>query len=253
MTYGIEGAGGYESFTIWRYTNFLYTVDNGQPYPFPKLKQDLAAGDLKRFDTPLVDLLNVRWYIGMSAPAPHWIERFRPRPGAPPHAVHEAAWDPQLGVWENPHVLPRAFVVHHATVLADDDAQARALVHLDPRADVILDAAPSPAPSGSGLTPARVTALERKRVVVEADAPTPGVLVLSDAWYPGWRVTIDGAPAPLLRADYALRGVALPAGHHVVEFTFRSRPAQLGLALSAVGILGLLALAAIGRKRPTLL
>ncbi|HEX8953963.1 MAG TPA: YfhO family protein, partial [Polyangia bacterium] len=100
---------------------------------------------------------------------------------------------------------------------------------------------------------ARVTVLERKRVVVEAELPTAGVLVLSDAWYPGWRVTVDGAAAPLLRADYALRGVALPAGRHVVELTFRSRPAQLGLALSAVGILALFALAAIGRKRPTLL
>ena len=253
MTYGIEGAGGYESFTIWRYTNLLYTLNNGQPYPYAKLKQDLAAGDIKRFDTPLVDLLDVRWYIGMAAPAPHWIQRFRPTPGAPPHAVHEPTWDPQLGVWENPHVLPRAFVVHHATVLPDDAAQARALVRLDPRADVILDAAPSPPPAGTGLEAARVTALERKRVVVEADAATAGVLVLSDAWYPGWRVTVDGRPAPLLRADYALRGVALPAGHHVVEYTFRSRPAELGLALSAVGVLGLFAFAAIGRKRPTLL
>ncbi|MCU1281982.1 MAG: hypothetical protein JWM53_5528, partial [bacterium] len=253
MTYGIEGAGGYESFTIWRYANFLYTVDNGQPYPYAKLKQDLAAGDLKRFDTPLVDLLNVRWFIGTAAPAPHWIERFRPTPGAPPHAVHEPVWDPQLAVWENPRVLPRAFVVHHATVLPDDAAQARALVHLDPRSDVILDATPSPLPAGSGLEPARVTVLERKRVVVEADAATAGVLVMSDAWYPGWRATVDGAPAPLLRADYAMRGVALPAGRHVVEFTFRSRPAELGLVLSAVGVLGLFAFAAIGRKRPTLL
>ncbi|HEX6839340.1 MAG TPA: YfhO family protein, partial [Polyangia bacterium] len=253
MTYGIEGAGGYESFTIWRYSNFLYTLNNGQPYPFAKLKQDLAAGDIKRFDTPLVDLLNVRWYIGTQVPAPGWIERFRPTPGAPPHAVHEPTWDPQLGVWENPHVLPRAFVVHHATVLADDGAQARALVHLDPRADVILDAAPSPAPAGVGFEAARVTALERKRVVVEADLAAAGVLVLSDAWYPGWRVTVDGQAQPLLRADYALRGVALPAGHHVVEFTFRSRPAELGLGLSAVGILLLVALVAIGRKRPTLL
>ncbi len=253
MTYGIEGAGGYESFTIWRYTNLLYTIDNGQPYPYAKLKQDLAAGDIKRFDTPLVDLLNVRWYIGMAAPAPHWINRFRPTPGAPPHAVHEATWDPQLGVWENPHVLPRAYVVHHATLVPDDAAQARALLQLDPRADVIVDAPPSPAPAGSGFTPARVTALERKRVRVETDDPQPGVLVLSDAWYPGWRVTVDGQAAPLLRADYARRGVALPAGRHAVEFSFRSRPAALGLALSAVGILGLVAFVAIGRKRATLL
>jgi hypothetical protein len=257
MTYDLDGAGGYESFTVWRYVNLLYTLNNGQPYPFAKLKQDLAAGDLKRFDTPLVDLLNVRWFIGTAAPAPHWVERFRPTPGEPPHAVHEPAWDPQLRVFENPHVLPRAYVVHHATVLPDDAAQARALTTLDPRADVILDAAPSPPPSpppsGDGLQPARVTEAERHRVVVEADTPTPGVLVLSDTWYPGWRVTVDGAPAPLLRADYALRGVALPAGHHRVEFRFRSTPAALGLALSAFGLLGLFAFALVGRKRPSLL
>ena len=257
MTYGIEGAGGYESFTIWRYTNLLYTINNGQPYPYPKLRQDLAAGDIKRFDTPLVDLLNVRWYIGMSAPAPHWIERFRPAPGAPPHAVHEPAWDPQLGVWENPHVLAARLRRAPRDRAARRRRRRRARsCTLDPRADVILDAAPTPppAPSASGaIEPARVVALERKRVVVEAEAATAGVLVLSDAWYPGWRVTVDGKPAPLLRADYALRGVALSAGRHVVEFTFRSRPAALGLALSAVGLLGLLAFAAIGRKRPTLL
>ncbi len=40
MTYGIEGAGGYESFTVWRYANFLYTLDNGQPYPYA----EAAAG-----------------------------------------------------------------------------------------------------------------------------------------------------------------------------------------------------------------
>jgi len=253
MTYGIEGAGGYESFTIWRYSNLLYTINNGQPYPYAKLKQDLAAGDLKRFDTPLVDLLNVRWYIGTGAPAPHWIPRFHPQPGDKVHATHEPSWDPQLGVWENPHVLPRAFVVHRAKVLPDDAAQTHALRGLDPRSEVILDAAPAPAPSGSGMEPAKIVTLARKRVVVEAESAAPGVLVLSDAWYPGWRVTVDGKPAPLLRADYALHGVALPAGRHTVELTYRSRPAAVGLLLSAVGILGLLAFAAIGRKRPTLL
>ncbi|HEX4461386.1 MAG TPA: hypothetical protein VIA18_25570, partial [Polyangia bacterium] len=160
MTYDIEGAGGYESFGIWRYYNYLYVINNGQPYPFAKLKQDMAAGDVKRFDTQLVDLLNLRWFIGMRTPGPNWVERFAPPFGEKPHAVHEPAWDPQLRVYENTHVLPRAFVVHHADVLPDDKAQLAVLRRLDPRADVILDAAPIPAPSGGGFEAAEVTVAE---------------------------------------------------------------------------------------------
>jgi hypothetical protein len=255
MTYGLEGAGGYESFTVWRYINFLYTMNTGAPYPHDKLRDDLAAGYFRRLDSPLADLLNIRWLVAYHAPAPHWIERFHPPPGAPPHAKYEAMWDPQLNVYENTHVMPRAFVVHHATVLVDDKAQARALTTLDPRADVILDAAPSPppqrpsSPSSNGFLPASIVALERHRVVVEADTPTPGILVLADTWYPGWHVTVDGVAAPLLRADYALRGVALPVGHHVVTFTFRSRPTAIGLLLSALGLVALVAIGVIGRRR----
>jgi hypothetical protein len=254
MTYGIEGASGYESFTVWRYVNLLYTINNGQPYPFDKLRQDLAAGDIRRFDSPLVDLLNVRWFIGMGPPGPGWIERFRPPPGARPHAVHEPAWDPQLNVYENPRVLPRAYIVHNAIVLPDDKAELRALTTLDPRRDVIVDAPPAVAPVATGsFEPARLTKHARKELVIETDTAQPGILVVSDAWYPGWRATLDGKETPLLRADYALRGVAVPAGQHTVTMRFASAPTRTGLILSLVGLLSLGGLAFIGRKRPSVL
>src|SRR5262249_42168705 len=152
-----------------------------------------------------------RWALAADRPAPDWVERFRPKPGDPPHAVHEPSWDPRIALWENPHPLPRAFVVYAADVVADDEAQARALPRLDPRHRVLLDRAPEPAPSGGAhdFTPAKVTRAERHAVSVEADAARAGVLVVSETWYPGWSVTVDGKPAPLLRADYAFRGVAL--------------------------------------------
>jgi hypothetical protein len=254
MTYDLESANGYESFTVWRYVNLLYTINNGAPYPYEKLKQDLAAGDIRRFDSPLVDLLNVRWFIGTAPPTADWLERFRPPPGAPPHAVHEPQWDPQLGVYENPHVLPRAFVVHHATVLPDDKAALRALPALDPQKDVIVDAAPvfAPAPAPS-FEPAKLVAHARKELVIETDATAAGILVVSDAWYPGWRATLDGQPAPLLRADYALRGVAVPAGHHTVTMHFASMPTRHGLAVSLAGLLALVVLGFIGRRHPSVL
>jgi hypothetical protein len=254
MTYDIEGASGYESFTVWRYVNLLYTINNGQPYPFDKLKQDLAAGDIRRFDSPLVDLLNVRWFIGIDAPGPQWVERFRPPPGARPHARHEPAWDPQLKVYENPRALPRAFVVHHALVLPDDKAELAALVTLDPRRDVIVDAPLALAPTATGsFEPARLVEHARKKVVIETDTPEAGILVVIDVWYPGWRAMLDGQETPLLRADYALRGVAVPAGHHTVTMQFKSAPTRTGLLLSLGGLLALAALAFIGRKRPSVL
>ncbi len=243
MTYGIESAGGYDSVTVWRMVNFIYTINHGAPYPWTKLKDDLAAGAVTRLDSPLVDLMNVRWAIAPRAPA-GWVERFRPKPGDAPHARHEASWDAQLAVFENPHALPRAFVVYTADVQPDDAAQARALPKLDPRTTVLLDQTPEPRPIGDRRTfsPAKLVSAKRHEVRLEADASAPGILVLSETYYPGWTATLDGNPVPILRADYAFRGVALPAGHHVVEMRFASRPTRVGLAISGLGLLALFAL-----------
>ncbi|MDW8283563.1 MAG: YfhO family protein [Myxococcales bacterium] len=251
MTYGMEGVGGYESFSIWRYVHLLYVLNTGRPYPYAKLRHDPAAGEVRRFDSPLLDLLNVRWYIGPRQPAPDWIERFRPPPGAPPRARHEPLWDPLLRVYENPHPLPRAFVVYEALVEPDEERQVQALAQLDPRRTVLLPEAPVPPPAGPRpLTPARLTHLGRDRLRIEAEAEADGVLVVSEPHYPGWQVTVDGRPAPLLRGNYALRAVALPAGRHVVEMRLVSWPARAGLLLSGLGLLLLLPLGLAGRGGP---
>jgi hypothetical protein len=226
--------------------NFLWTVNHGAPYR-GALHDDLAAGDVKRFDTPWVDFLNVRWAIAPAPPAPHWIERFRPAPGAPPHARHEPGWDPLLNVYENPRVLPRAFVVYRAVVLADDEAQARALLRTDPRSVAVLDRQPAIALLGPERSLTRSTIVERgrHRLVIDAEPEAPGILVTSETAYPGWTATVDGREAPLLRANYAFRAVALGPGRHRVEMRFRSRPAEVGLWLSALGCLGLVGLGAV--------
>ncbi len=56
-------------------------------------------------------------------------------------------------------------------------------------------------------------------------------------WYPGWRATVDGAPAPLLRANYAFRAVRLEPGQHQVHLTFAPRSWRLGLAISGLTLL----------------
>jgi len=73
---------------------------------------------------------------------------------------------------------------------------------------------------------------------VEVKLRAPGVLVVSEPWYPGWRATVDGKPAPMLRVDYALRGVALPAGRHVVEMAYESAPLKRGAWITLLALTG---------------
>jgi len=70
-------------------------------------------------------------------------------------------------------------------------------------------------------------------------AATPTVLLLNDQYDPHWRVTVDGKPAPLLRANFIMRGVYLPVGEHAVEFQFSLpiKPLYVTSAAMAVGIL----------------
>ena len=55
------------------------------------------------------------------------------------------------------------------------------------------------------------------------DSPAEALAVFSEIYYDkGWRAMVDGVETPYLRADYVLRAMVLPAGHHRVEFVFRA-------------------------------
>ena len=86
---------------------------------------------------------------------------------------------------------------------------------------------------------------------IEVQTDTEGYLFLSDPFYPGWQAEVDGEPAQLLRANYAFRAVAVPAGSHRVTMEFRSGSWYAGLGISAftAAVLMLLGAWALWRRR----
>jgi uncharacterized membrane protein YfhO len=63
--------------------------------------------------------------------------------------------------------------------------------------------------------------------------------VILDPFYPGWTATLDGEPAPILRADFAFQAVPVRAGRHELRLTYRNRWVTVGAVVS-IGTLALL-------------
>ncbi len=139
-------------------------------------------------------------------------------------------------IYENLDVLPRAFIVHQARAIEDDEEALSALLaeSFDPDAEVVLSGEqPGPVSQAEGGgEEASIVVYEPERVLVEASLNSPGYLVLTDTHYPGWRVRVDGQAAEVLRADYYFRAVYLPAGEHVVQFIYDPASFKMGLAVS---------------------
>ena len=93
---------------------------------------------------------------------------------------------------------------------------------------------------------------EPNRVTVGATLERRGWLVLLDNDFPGWKVEVDRAPERILRADFAFRAVALPAGHHDVVFRYQPESLYWGFGLSVFGLLAAagIALSTLKKGKP---
>jgi hypothetical protein len=211
----------------------------------------------------LYDMLNVKYVVV--------------RDGTPlPNGKFELAFDApeELAVYQNLNVLPRAWIVYNAQTEADVDALLAALRadNFDPTQTVLIHnsepllspgvpvtgnaaAAQRPPVAEVGRTQG-VSALGRTQrlsesatiekagvneIIVRVQATEPGYLVLSEVWYPGWRATVNGSPADVLRANYGLRAVPVPGGESIVHLWFAPSSWRAGLVAFAFGMIALIA------------
>jgi hypothetical protein len=156
-----------------------------------------------------------------------------------------------LQVWRVPDTLPGAYVVRGERSAADPEATLRILLDpgFAPRSEVVLAAARGRGQAASpGADDVRVVSRRLDAIEVEAQLAAAGILVVLEAFEPGWVATVDAAPAEVLRANGLFRAVRLEAGRHRVRFAYRPRSVAYGAAISAFGLaaalgLGLLSLA----------
>jgi hypothetical protein len=151
----------------------------------------------------------------------------RTNPGRPRRFTLTIAWN----VYENPDVLGRAWIVHQVEVDASNKRLDDAAFDLSQNAT--LQESPSfPEHTTKEGKPGEVRWLsyQPNSLEVETTTDSPGMLILSEVFYPGWTCTVDGVPTKIYRADAVLRGVPVGAGTHRVSMRYRPASVMWGAA-----------------------
>ncbi len=147
-------------------------------------------------------------------------------------------WD----LWVVPHRAWALFAEHAVSRERPQDAHAVVLdlIRRNDETTVVVEAA-SPPPTAPG----RVLHFERAPEIVRIDAESsaPGLLVVNDAYWPGWRAWIDGEETAILATDLLVRSVRWPAGRHTLVMRYAPPEIRMGLVASGLGGLLLAALA----------
>jgi uncharacterized membrane protein YfhO len=74
-------------------------------------------------------------------------------------------------------------------------------------------------------------------VTLRANVPCRSMVILADAWFPGWKAFVDGKPMQIYSAYDVIRGVVVDAGQHEVVMRYRPASVFTGMALAFAGIL----------------
>ncbi len=157
-------------------------------------------------------------------------------------------------IYENLDVLPRAFAVSSWQVADSTEAvlQAMAYEEFDPAVQAVVSGESSgEGGPGTGEAQASIVRYAAEEVVVEVQSDGPVLLVLTDAFYPGWRATIDGEPAAIERVNGLFRGLFVPAGSYVVRFAFEPQSYVVGRWTTLLAGAGIAALALYSSRRST--
>jgi len=218
LTHGLENTLGYNPIRLGIYTDATGAEDHsGMP------DQRRFSALMPSYRSRLADMLGLRW-IATGIP----IEQLDKR--LPKDAFPLVARTKDGYLYENKNALPRVMFARRGMPYNLDQLIASGVwPDVDSTETVLVDDAVIPPPRVPGTLPplrapgtAHLISYANDEVVIEADSPQGGWVVLNDTWHPRWEVEIDGRnTGPSVRANAIFRAVAVPPGKVRVRFIFR--------------------------------
>jgi hypothetical protein len=140
--------------------------------------------------------------------------------------------------------LGKYYTVSNA-IFTQTDEESWRLLHdptFDPKDTVIISGVTPDSDMSRVITPGETSRGEvlsqtNTGVTLNISRSTPGYLVLSTTYYPGWKVKVNGTPQSILKANYAFSAIKLGPGANTVEYYYDPDSVHYGFAISFISLL----------------
>lgn len=216
MNFGIYNIDGYGSMPLKRYANF----------------QNILCSSKTPSKTRLLDVANVKYVV-----TPVNLED----PGY--ELINEKK---SANLYKNNNYLPRVFLADSYRVVKSEKEMADAIKSRDfkPRTYVLFEEKPDKTLfSAGGKTReenafAEIVEYSNRKIQIEANVlDKQAILVLSEIFYPGWQVYVNGKKSEIFKANYFFRGVCLGPGLHEISFVYGPMSFRIGYLITALTLL----------------
>lgn len=235
----------YSQFQYLPAKDFRSAMTNSAEFCTPDQLVPFGIADVSGYDSIYLERYGKLWGALMSSKSPterslyHLLNaRFllMPQPMPVKQKGFELVYQSHdFYIYENSWVLPRAFLAPRVVLMSDPEKILEKIrdPQFQPEEEVILEEQEDRRQKTEDREQkneenrneikgrVEIVNYTPNRVEIKVETNTPQTLVLSDAYYPGWRATVDGQAVPVFRADYYLRAVQIPPGNHSVRFFYR--------------------------------
>ncbi|NIG55289.1 YfhO family protein [Chitinophaga sp. Cy-1792] len=221
-SYFHKNIGGYSPAKLWIYQDML-------DHQLVPVYQHIASGKPSEQDWRILAMMNTKYLI---------------YPGQ----------NGQMVAQRTPENYGNAWFVKGILYAPDANSEMLALNTLDVKDSAVVDKRFIPQLGGQQFQPVadtnatiKLTQYGLNNLDYESNNSQEGFAVFSDIYYPaGWEAFIDGKQTDIIRTNYALRGMKIPAGKHKIEMKFAPKTFFTGAKISAISSILMLILVIAG-------
>ncbi len=244
---------GYDAVYIRRFGQFISSLDNGTLRDSARSGVDLPLAGT--YLLPGANFLGVKYFVHKITDGQNvWEFPFWEYPSESIKLIFD---DGKYQVLENTNAFPRAFLV--GNILVEQDPQKILDVMFKKKTNLLNTAIIEKASTSKSLASGSATIISYSPQKIEIETTVPSdmkkasFLVLTDAYYPGWKAYQCGKQNPIeveiYRADFAFRGVYVPGGNCKTTFVYDPVSFQYGVYIAIIGAAGITSMCFLMRKR----